>query len=495
MILKSNTYVQGECMRNKIRYYKMKKEKKKNGTLKNIGIIISATIGILLLLYISIAVFFLYHFFPGTIIRNKDFSWKSSQDVEKYYEQLTEQYVLRIVDKDQNTEVISGSQIGLTYHSGKEIKNALKAQNPFLWCYKVFQAGKIDIPVTVRYDSKKLNEEIAKLTVVTQEQTEPVSAMPVYENGKFIIKEGTYGTAMDFDKLNKKISEYISTFQSELNLLNEKCYKQPSYTAQSSEVLNACERMNTYCNLNFSYDFGDNVKISGEEIAKWLTLDEEMNVVINEDAVKSWVSNLAEKYNTVGTKRSITTPEGKNAQVTGGTYGWEIDEAAEVNELLLCLKEKKGFSRKPVYKEGQTAASYGAQDWGTTYVEVDLAQQYMWYIENGDVKLEAPVVTGLPRDGRETPEGVYSILEMMKNKVLRGSIDPATGQPSYEQPVSYWMRITWSGIGFHDANWQEQFGGTWYIEHGSHGCINMRPKDAANLYKLIDYGTPAVVHY
>ena len=119
----------------------------------------------------------------------------------------------------------------------------------------------------------------------------------------------------------------------------------------------------------------------------------------------------------------------------------------------------------------------------------------MWYIENGDVKLEAPVVTGLPRDGRETPEGVYSILEMMKNKVLRGSIDPETGKPSYEQPVSYWMRITWSGIGFHDADWQEQFGGTWYIEHGSHGCINMRPADAEKLYQLIDYGTPAIVHF
>lgn len=477
----------------KKRYYKMKK--KRMGTLKIIGIVTGLIVGISLLFYISISIFFSYHFFPGTIIRNKDFSWKSSQDVEEYFEQLAEQYVLRIVDKDQNTEVISGRQIDLTYHPGKEIKGALKKQKPFLWCYKIFQAGKTDIPVTVRYDGEKLKKEIAKLSVVTQEQTEPVSAMPVYENGEFTIKEGVYGTALNLEKVNKEISEHISSFQPELNLLDEKCYRQPAYTAQSSEVLNACKRMNAYCNLNLSYDFGDNVKISGEEIAKWLALDEKMNVVINEDAVKSWVSKLAEKYNTVGTKRSITTPEGKIAQVTGGTYGWEIDEAAEVKELLLCLKEEKGFSREPVYKEGQTAASHGAQDWGTTYVEVDLAQQYMWYIENGDVKLEAPVVTGLPRDGRETPEGVYSILEMMKNKVLRGSIDPATGQPSYEQPVSYWMRITWSGIGFHDADWQEQFGGTWYIEHGSHGCINMRPADAEKLYQLIDYGTPAIVHF
>ena len=469
--------------------------KKRKDSLKNISIIIGIILGILISLYIGISILFLYHFFPGTIIRNKDFSWKSSQDVEEYYNQLTEKYELRIVDKDQNTEVISGSRIDLEYNPGKEIKTALKEQDPFLWCYKAFRTGKTDIPVTVRYDSKKLKEEIMNLSVVRQKQTEPVSAMPFYKDGKFTIKEEEYGTALNLEKLNKKLSEYISTFQSEINLVDEKCYKQPAYTAQSPEVLNACEQMNTYCNLNFSYDFGENVKISSEEIAKWLSLDEKMNVVINEDAVNSWVADLAKKHNTVGTTRSITTPNGKNTKVTGGSYGWEIDEDAEVKELISCLKEEKDFSRKPIYKEGQTAVSNENQDWGTTYVEVDLAQQYMWYIENGDVKLEAPVVTGLPRDGRETPEGVYSILEMLKNTVLRGSINPATGKPSYEQPVSYWMRITWSGIGFHDANWQEQFGGTWYIEHGSHGCINMRPTDAGKLYKLIDYGTPVVVHY
>ena len=174
----------------KKRYYKMKK--KRMGTLKIIGIVTGLIVGISLLFYISISIFFSYHFFPGTIIRNKDFSWKSSQDVEEYFEQLAEQYVLRIVDKDQNTEVISGRQIDLTYHPEKEIKDALKKQKPFLWCYKIFQAGKTDISVTVRYDSEKLKKEIAKLSVVTQEQTEPVSAMPVYENGEF--NAGTNGT-------------------------------------------------------------------------------------------------------------------------------------------------------------------------------------------------------------------------------------------------------------------------------------------------------------
>ena len=96
---------------------------------------------------------------------------------------------------------------------------------------------------------------------------------------------------------------------------------------------------------------------------------------------------------------------------------------------------------------------------------------------------------------RETPAGVYSILEMKRNKTLVGETDPATGKPIYETPVDYWMRVTWSGVGLHDANWQASFGGSRYQTHGSHGCINMRPDQAAALYSLLSVGTPVVMHY
>ena len=59
----------------------------------------------------------------------------------------------------------------------------------------------------------------------------------------------------------------------------------------------------------------------------------------------------------------------------------------------------------------QEAASHGAQDWGNTYVEVDLTDQHMWYIVDGSVAMQTDVVTGLPTPERETPAGVYSILE------------------------------------------------------------------------------------
>ena len=84
----------------------------------------------------------------------------------------------------------------------------------------------------------------------------------------------------------------------------------------------------------------------------------------------------------------------------------------------------------------------------------------------------------------------------MSPKVLRGNIVPATGKPEYVTPVKYWARITWSGVGFHDATWQPAFGGELYKQgYGSHGCINMPLNAVAQFYQMIAVGCPVIVHY
>ena len=117
----------------------------------------------------------------------------------------------------------------------------------------------------------------------------------------------------------------------------------------------------------------------------------------------------------------------------------------------------------------------------------------MWYIFDGQLVFETDVVTG-KKGSNDTPTGTFTILEMQKDRTLRGRPLP-NGKPSYLTPVDYWMRVTWSGIGFHDADWQPTFGGERYITNGSHGCINMPPAKAAELYNAIQLGIPVVIHY
>ena len=93
--------------------------------------------------------------------------------------------------------------------------------------------------------------------------------------------------------------------------------------------------------------------------------------------------------------------------MSGGTYGWSVDEETETKNLINSIKNGEVAERAPAYK--QTAASHGAQDWGSTYIEVDIAAQHMWYIVDGAVGMESDVVTGLPAEVIDSPTGVYSI--------------------------------------------------------------------------------------
>lgn len=56
------------------------------------------------------------------------------------------------------------------------------------------------------------------------------------------------------------------------------------------------------------------------------------------------------------------------------------------------------------------ANSYGVNDLGNTYIEVDLTEQYMWYYQDGNVIFESDIVSGLASDPeRKTPPGIFTL--------------------------------------------------------------------------------------
>ena len=149
------------------------------------------------------------------------------------------------------------------------------------------------------------------------------------------------------------------------------------------------------------------------------------------------------------------------------------------------------MTREPSY--ASRGASHEGNDYGSTYAEVDLTNQMVYFVQNGQVVLSSACVTGNPNNGNGTPQGVYSLAYKELDSVLRGEKRP-DGSYEYESPVKYWMPFN-GGIGFHDATWQSSFGGSRYLTNGSHGCINLPYDVAGQLYNLISAGTPVVCHY
>lgn len=483
-----------------LRFVSMDEEKVwedgKKASWKKGAIIGGSILGVLLVIYFGFSFFFMSHFYFNTEINGYNFSAKTEKDVESYIKEQVKGYRLNVQEKDHQTDVIEGSKISLAYVKNDDIKNALKKQNAFLWPKAFFEKNSTKVTIEVSYDKKALEQEINQLKSVKAEQTPPVNAYPKFNGTEYVVEPEILGTAVNMEQLQKEVETHIQEFQPTLNMEKEGCYALPKFTKDSKEVKAACDQMNAYIKASITYPMDENVVVDKEIISTWLTVDDAMNVTFNENGVREWLTAFGDKYDTMGGTRSITTPWGKTTEVSGGDYGWSIDEDTEFTNLINSIKAGEVVTREPAYYNGGRAASHGPQDWGSTYLEVDLSAQHMWFVVDGAVAMESDVVTGVPIPEKETTPGVWLVKEMSRNATLVGAPLPGETEPEYRTKVSFWMRITWSGIGFHDATWQSAFGGSRYADgFGSHGCINMPYDAASQLYSMLSVGTPAVVHY
>lgn len=468
----------------------------KDGKVKALWITGGVLAGICLI-YVAISVYFMSHFFVNTKINGKNFSGKTASDVEKYLQTNIKDYKLTILENEGRQDVISGSEIGLEYRAGTEAEKLLKDQNGFAWPKAFFTENSRKVSVNVSYNEESLNQRISQLSCLQTEQTPAENAKPEFDGNQYVIKPEVYGNAVDKERLTEQVKVHITEFQPQLDMVETKCYAKPKYVEDSKEVQEACDAMNKYVNASITYPMNEPVVVDKALISQWLQVDGEMKVSLNTEAMKQWFTAFGDKYDTQGTTRTFTTPVGKSATVTGGTYGWSIDEDTELVNLQNSILNGEVVTREPAYYAGGTAAAHSGQDWGNTYAEVDMSAQHMWYIQNGQVVLETDVVTGEPIPSKITPEGVYSLMWKQPNSVLVGDINPDTGEPAYRTKVKYWMQVTSSGVGFHDAIWQTAFGGTLYQipGTGSHGCINMPLDQAGALFNMIEPGTPVIFHW
>ena len=446
---------------------------------------------VLLLTYLGVSIYFRSHYLFNTTINGQDFSKQTVEDARAFFAGQADAYALKITESGGKTEDITGSEIDMSWNDSQALDQILKDQNAFAWPMEYFKETSKEITFDISYDKAALEKKVSSLKAVTAEPIQPQSAYPEFDGNSYVIKPEVYGTDLDSKKLLKQIHESVARLDEEIDLQKEGFYKAPEYTAESPKLKELCQTLNQYCKASITYEMDIPIVVDKTLISTWLSYDADFHVTLDEAAIRNWMTEFGRRYDTVGTTRPLTTPAGKATEVSGGTYGWIINEEAEFPALVSSIRNGEVVTKAPACD--QTAASHAPQDWGGTFVEVDLTAQHMWYLENGTVVFESDVVTG--KNSTPTPPGVYNILEKLSPTVLVGNIVPETNEPEYRTPVDFWMRVTWSGIGFHDATWQPAFGGDVYLWNGSHGCINMPYYNAQELYSILQLGTPVVVHY
>ena len=448
-------------------------------------IVIGVILVLLIAAYLGAGIYFQSHFGFHTSIDGIDISKKTVEEVEDLISQEISAYELNITGREETDETISGTAIDIHPVFSGEIEALKSEQNGFAWAATLFRKTEWTLDKVVAYDETALENVLSSLSCVKNGRTPVNAECSDYITGTgYSLIPADYGTKIDENKLSQKVDEAVMTLQGSLDLEEEDCYIAPEIGDDDEKLLASIDSLNRYAGVTITYDFDEKQEVlDGERIHEWLSLDSDGAVQVDEEGVLTFVKELASAYNTAYQPKTFKTSYGSTVTITGGAYGWKIDNAGEVEQILSDLAAGENTEREPVYS--LRANSHGENDYGNSYVEINITMQHLFVYKDGVLVVESDFVSGNIADGHGTPNGAFPVTYTTTNATLRGA--------DYETPVAFWMPFN-GNIGMHDATWRKTFGGNIYKMNGSHGCINLPYSVAEKIYNTIDQGYAVLVY-
>lgn len=479
---------------------------------------VALAIGIALLAagYGAGAYVFANRYYPGTQIAGVDVSWLQQADAASRLQKAAMSYSLTITGNDFSWTYRPVNATSLI-DADRRTREMLEHSESLIWPVKLFES--LSSPTSSSSKSTQPVSETPDLPDSFDEgdfKSKLQEAMDSYNQGR----SGVFDAASAYDaslgtftleqaKKNVKIKDdgiyqdalrAIAMLDTDLELTQDD-FEQFATGATGEQLSQACAQANELIGADLALKLGGtNVgSLDGSTLSQFITFDDALAPALDSAKLEEWIRTLASTLDTVSTLRTYTRPDGKTVQIDGGTYGWNVDEDQLVSSIQDAVANKTaGDLEIPCTSSGAVFTKQGEKDWAE-YVDIDLTEQHARYYDaSGTLQWESGCITGNPNKGNATPTGVYRMNQCGTNITLRGAIDPETGEREYETPVKYWMPFIGGAVGLHDADWQSSASfsnPSAYTYVGSHGCVNLPPDKAGELYSLVKQGICVIVHW
>lgn len=436
--------------------------------------------------YAFISYYYTSHFYKNTYINGVDMSNKTVSEVKTNINRKLANYTLTIEGRGNITEKVYGYNIGLTAVFDGSLEDIIGQQKGFDWPRYLFAKKEIEIETMIDIDEELFDLNFKDLVFLDEEQLiNPADAyISEYDGSSYKIIGEEKGNIIKEDILYKSIVESINLLKPTLILEDLHAYEEPEIKSDDPELVPLLNDLNEFAKAKIVYEFGEIKElVDGNRISQWLIVDEFNKVSLDSQGVRNFVDYIGKTYNSFGKTRTLETSWGPTIEVSGGDYGWWLNRGKEVEELSELILAGANTIKEPAYL--QTAAQYGEDDVGDTYVEVNITAQHLYFYKEGELIVESDFVSGDLSKGYVNPTGTFPIQYKARNATLNGE--------TYSTPVKYWMPF-YGGIGFHDAKWRKEFGKDIYKEDGSHGCINLPEEVAQKMYENIERGVAVYVY-
>jgi len=470
-----------------VRRDQLPREKKKGAGLRNAGIAAAVLVLCLGGAYVFGAQKYRKVFFPNTSVNGVPVEGLTADETVELLNQEVRDYSLKLSGREADPVTITAADAGLHYDFGDSFDRLIAGQNPYAYGLSWFSGKEYRIDTLAKVDEDAFQTVLSGIPFLQKENFRaPVDAVLtdyVPGSGYAIVPE-QQGTALDSAAAENEIRSAICGMESELDLeQKEGMYQAPAVTQDNSTLVARRDALNRFVNTEIRYQEGGSLALTGELIKDWLVMGEGDHITLNEAPVREFVKTVAGTYDTYNKSKPFRTSWGQDITIRGGSYGWRVNQDAETAWLLSAIQSGQKADRMPEFSK--TAASHSAADYGSTYVEVNLTAQHLYFYKEGKVVVSSDFVSGNVARGTPTHTGIYQVAYKQKNAVLHGE--------NYETPVDYWMPFN-GGEGLHDAKWRGSFGGSIYKTNGSHGCVNLPHSAAEKIYQNISAGTPVIVY-
>lgn len=454
---------------------------------KKLFIILGSVVGAVLLIYVGFSIFFMSHFYFNATLNGKNVSGYSADKVFDNWEDEIGNYSLKIVESDGTESELKGSDIDMVLQWDDTIARMISKQNGFAWPAKLFNPDQNTSEAIVTFDEDKLDSALDGFPFMDKsKQIDPVDATVSDYDKKdgYTLVESVSGTAIDKPVLKENIEKALYGLADTYQITEGKGYLAPKIANDDEKLLAAIDTMNKYAGSEIDYEIGSEKEtLDINTFADWLSVNDNEKVEIDEEKVADYVAELGTKYNTYGKSKQLATSYGTTITMSNCHYGWKIDAETEAAAIVDDIKGGEKVTRDLNYQ--YTAASHTGNDYGNSYVEINLTAQHLYLYKNGSLVIDSDFVSGNPSKGNATHTGVFGVTYTERDATLKGQ--------NYATPVSFWMPFN-GNEGMHDATWRSSFGGSIYKRNGSHGCVNLPYSVAQTIFENVSAGFPVFVY-
>jgi hypothetical protein len=359
------------------------------------------------------------------------------------------------------------------------------------------------VPLATQLNQEQLGQFLEQSFISENEATKDASAEFNPETGTFDVVPSITGIKIDPSQVADAVTAYLAdtTAPNQLDVTAESNPPAISDSAARRAVTQATaalDRVITFSN-GLTGNRARTFQLPSDLIGQWTvftpnTESGELEVSYNEALISQELPAVLHQEVAIPAQNQVTLLYPGTTQQIGvsqwGIDGLKVsDPPAIVQQVTNALVAGQDVAidvplvDDPHESETREPPSNYDEPHGAKWIDVNRSTFWATLYE-GTTPVGSYVIS-IGKRSTPTPTGVFYVYLKYEHQIMRGpESDP------YESPTQ-WVSYFTGGVAFHSAPWNEP--NNW--QRGvSHGCVNMKTRDARTVFDFAPVGTKVVVH-